>query len=90
MTSWGAAQREDMIEYKKTVQATNGEYLLADATTAHDKYDVQLALDWMESEGYDVEPFRELAEGDGGVPGFSVLMGTISLLGVAVLLRKRR
>ena len=90
MTSWGAAQAADMVAYKKTVTATDGSTPLADATTAHDKYDVQLALDWMESEGYEVEPFRELAEEGGGAPGFSILMGTIALLGVAVLLRKRR
>jgi ABC-type transport system substrate-binding protein len=43
----------DLIAYKNTLAATDSSRPLAKATTAHDKYSISLAFDWLESEGYD-------------------------------------
>lgn len=90
ITNWGAASPAEMLEYKKTIKATDGSTPEADETTAYDSYDLELALDWFETEGYEVQPFRDaLAAEGGGAPGFEIIIGLIACVGVAAYLRKR-
>ena len=56
--SWAAISEAEFLAYKKSVKATDGSELEASETTAWDSYDRQLALDWLESEGYDVSTWR--------------------------------
>ncbi|MFX1536873.1 MAG: ABC transporter substrate-binding protein [Promethearchaeota archaeon] len=56
--AWGALSDEEWIAYKRTLKATDGSYPEATATTALDSYDRQVALDWLETEGYDVSAWR--------------------------------
>jgi ABC-type transport system substrate-binding protein len=89
VTSWAAISRDDMLAYKKTLQATDGSTPEAAATTASDSYDKELALDWLASEGYDVTAFRG-AQAQGPVPGFEVLVFLVAIIGTVGILRKRR
>jgi hypothetical protein len=55
---WGSLSVEEMIAFKKSLQSTDGSYPEANAIAAWDSYDPQLALDWLETEGYDVDEWR--------------------------------
>jgi ABC-type transport system substrate-binding protein len=57
--AWGGLSDEEWIAYKQTLKATDGSFPEATATTALDSYDRQIALDWLETEGYDVTPWRD-------------------------------
>ncbi len=89
ITNWGAASQAEMLEYKKTITATDGSKPEADETTAYDSYDLELALDWFETEGYEVQPFRDALAAEGAAPGFEIIIGLIACVGVAAYLRKR-
>ncbi|MFX0014970.1 MAG: ABC transporter substrate-binding protein [Promethearchaeota archaeon] len=90
ITNWGAAPPADFLEYKKTIKATDGTTPEADETTHYDSYDLDLALDWFETEGYEVQPFRDaLAAEGGGAPGFGIIVGLIACVGAAAYLRKK-
>ncbi|MFX0181871.1 MAG: ABC transporter substrate-binding protein [Candidatus Hodarchaeota archaeon] len=43
----------DFIAYKRNLRATDGTTPLSDTTTPHDKYSLDLAYDWLDTEGYD-------------------------------------
>ncbi|MFX0125246.1 MAG: ABC transporter substrate-binding protein [Candidatus Hodarchaeota archaeon] len=54
----GGVSDEEWITYKRTLKATDGSCPEAAATTALDSYDRQVALDWLETEGYNVSAWR--------------------------------
>ncbi|MFX0152809.1 MAG: ABC transporter substrate-binding protein, partial [Candidatus Hodarchaeota archaeon] len=56
--AWGVLSDEEWIAYKRTLKATDGSCPETDATTALDNYDREVALDWLETEGYDVSAWR--------------------------------
>ncbi|UCG03510.1 MAG: hypothetical protein JSW11_05845 [Candidatus Heimdallarchaeota archaeon] len=56
--SWAAVSEAELLTYKQSIVATDGSRLETSETAAWDSYDRQLALDWLESEGYDVSPWR--------------------------------
>lgn len=58
LNSWAVLPADEMLSNKQMIMASDSSYLEADATTAWDTYDRQLALDWLESEGYDVTVWR--------------------------------
>ncbi|MHA2245708.1 MAG: ABC transporter substrate-binding protein [Candidatus Hodarchaeales archaeon] len=66
-TSWASIPEEDMLEYKKTVRASDGTQPEINATTAYDEYSIELALRWLKTEGYNTkrwEVFHGLAKAD--------------------------
>jgi ABC-type transport system substrate-binding protein len=48
----------ELISYKRSLSATDGTYPLATSNSPWDSYDRYLALDWLETEGYNVEAWR--------------------------------
>ncbi|WP_455463219.1 ABC transporter substrate-binding protein [Candidatus Hodarchaeum mangrovi] len=94
ITGWGAMAPDDWVTMKKTIAATNGSLLLANEVTYYDSYDVELALDWLETEGYDVGPWREggagLTEPSGAIPGFEISVAIFAIIGSAFIIKKRR
>ncbi|MFX0050705.1 MAG: ABC transporter substrate-binding protein [Candidatus Hermodarchaeota archaeon] len=91
--SWAVIPQDEMVAYKRTVAASNGSLLLTGETTAYDSYDPELALDWLETEGYDVDPWREGAEPTepgAGAPGFELLVALSAITLPVVTLHKRR
>ncbi|UCG04046.1 MAG: hypothetical protein JSW11_08670 [Candidatus Heimdallarchaeota archaeon] len=90
ITNWGACSPADLLEFKKTITATDGSKPEADATTHYDSYDLELALDWFETEGYEVQPFRDALAREGATPGFEIVIGLIACVGVAAYLRKQK
>jgi ABC-type transport system substrate-binding protein len=48
----------DLLSYKRLLKATDGSIPLADSNSIWDSYDRQLALDWLETEGYNVDAWR--------------------------------
>jgi ABC-type transport system substrate-binding protein len=88
----------DMVAYKKTLEATDGSTPLSGATTAHDKYSLTLAFDWLDTEGYDTTAWRayeeeartEEEETEGAAPGFGLALATLTLLGVSAYIARRR
>ncbi|MHA2203865.1 MAG: ABC transporter substrate-binding protein, partial [Candidatus Hodarchaeales archaeon] len=57
--TWGDLSDDEWIVYKQTLEATDGSFPEAAATTVLDSYDRQVALDWLETEGYNVTPWRD-------------------------------
>ncbi|WP_455464425.1 Heimdall-CTERM domain-containing surface protein, partial [Candidatus Hodarchaeum mangrovi] len=94
ITGWGAMAPDDWVTMKKTIAAKNGSLLLANEVTYYDSYDVELALDWLETEGYDVGPWREggkgLTEPSGAIPGFEISVAIFAIIGSAFIIKKRR
>ncbi|MHA2053911.1 MAG: ABC transporter substrate-binding protein [Candidatus Hodarchaeales archaeon] len=60
--SWAAISAVEMLSYKKTVVATDGSTPEEDSTTMYDEYNIGLALDWLATEGYQVDYYRSLLE----------------------------
>ncbi|NHJ02943.1 MAG: hypothetical protein EAX86_12475 [Candidatus Heimdallarchaeota archaeon] len=60
LTSWVIIPEEEMIEYKKELQATDGSYPLAETKTAYDDFSVEIAKKWLISEnlGFSSEYFQ--------------------------------
>ncbi|MFX0182274.1 MAG: ABC transporter substrate-binding protein [Candidatus Hodarchaeota archaeon] len=56
--SWAVISEEQMITFKRGLFASNGSQLLTNSSIPYDTYSVDLALDWLASEGYNVEPWR--------------------------------
>jgi ABC-type transport system substrate-binding protein len=94
ITSWAAVPEPDMLAYKKTVVATDGTTPEENATTAYDEYGTDWAFDWLDTEGYDTTAWRDYTDAppadDGGAPGFEILVGTLAILGVAILASRKR
>ncbi|MFX0173876.1 MAG: ABC transporter substrate-binding protein [Candidatus Hodarchaeota archaeon] len=88
--AWGALPEEDMIEFKKTVKATDGSFPEKDATTAYDDFNLETAWDWMETEGYDMEPFRDYYKVETAAPGFEFIIAVTAVLGVVLIMGKKR
>ncbi|MHA2226821.1 MAG: ABC transporter substrate-binding protein [Candidatus Hodarchaeales archaeon] len=57
VTSPAVISQNDLISYKQVLLATDGSTPEANATTAHDDYNIDTALAWMASEGYDMRPW---------------------------------
>jgi ABC-type transport system substrate-binding protein len=89
-TSWGAISEPEMVEYKKTLKATDGTTPLANSTTAYDEYSIDLALDWLETEGYDTTPWREKSTTTLKITGFELLITTLTLTSGGLLFKHRR
>jgi ABC-type transport system substrate-binding protein len=70
VTSWGAISEEKMVEYKRSVQATDRSYPLSEASTAYDQYSLELAFTWLETEGYDVDLFKDFYLNKTTIPTF--------------------
>jgi ABC-type transport system substrate-binding protein len=49
---------DNFLSFKQSVMAADGSYPEANATTIVDLYDRNLALDWLETEGYKVDSWR--------------------------------
>lgn len=56
LSSWGAISETELHDYKKGLHASDNSTPLASSTTAYDQYSIELALKWLQSEGYDVTP----------------------------------
>ena len=69
--SWAAITETEMVEFKRNLVASDGTRPLENCTTAYDQYSVNLALDWLETEGYSVDYFRKLASNE--TDPFSIL-----------------
>lgn len=86
----------DMLAYKKTVEATDGTTPLSGATTPHDKYSIDLAFDWLDTEDYDTTAWRAYVEEattveeEEAAPGFGLALTTLTLLGVSLYVALRR
>ncbi|MHA1444554.1 MAG: ABC transporter substrate-binding protein, partial [Candidatus Hodarchaeales archaeon] len=74
ITSWAAISEADMLAYKKALAATDGSFPEADATTAYDEYSINLALDWLETEGYNIDYFRSLQKNETTPPSLFELL----------------
>jgi ABC-type transport system substrate-binding protein len=88
----------DMTAFKKTLKATDGTTPLSGATTPHDKYSLDLAFDWLDTEDYDTTAWRAyveeeattIEETEGAAPGFGLALATLTLLGVSAYIARRR
>ncbi len=58
--SWAALPEKDLITYKQSLLATDGTTPEEGETTAYDSYNISLALDWLDTEGYDVSDWRNI------------------------------
>jgi ABC-type transport system substrate-binding protein len=56
--SWAVISEEQLITFKHSLNASNGSRLLINSSTPYDAYSVDLALDWLATEGYNVGPWR--------------------------------
>jgi len=56
--SWAVISEEQLITFKHSLIASNGSRLLINSSTPYDAYSVDLALDWLATEGYNVGPWR--------------------------------
>ncbi len=74
ITSWGAILDTEMLAYKKTVTATDGSTPEKEAMTAYDSYNIRLALDWLDTEGYDTVVWSDGMDSESD--SFSVLTYT--------------
>ncbi len=94
ITGWAAMPQAEWLAMKKTIAATNGSLLLTGETTFYDSYDVELALDWLETEGYDVGPWRDggagLTEPGGAIPGYEFSVALLAIVGSIFIIKKRR
>ncbi|NHJ01351.1 MAG: hypothetical protein EAX86_04370 [Candidatus Heimdallarchaeota archaeon] len=94
ITGWGAMSTTDWLAMKKNIEASNGTKLLTGETTFYDSYDVELALDWLETEDYDVGPWRDggagLTEPGGAIPGYEFSVALLAILGSIFIIKKRR
>jgi ABC-type transport system substrate-binding protein len=58
VTSWGIISENEMIAFKRSVNGADGSIPEYNATTAFDEYNIDIALKWMSSEGYDMRPWN--------------------------------
>ncbi|MFX0182278.1 MAG: ABC transporter substrate-binding protein [Candidatus Hodarchaeota archaeon] len=56
--SWAAIPEADLLSYKKTLTAKDCSTPEKNAKSAYDEYNITIALDWLASEGYDIELWR--------------------------------
>ncbi|MHA1974579.1 MAG: ABC transporter substrate-binding protein [Candidatus Hodarchaeales archaeon] len=57
--SYNIISETELLDYKKTLKASDGSTRPeANAATAYDEYNREIALDWLETEGYDVSDWR--------------------------------
>ncbi|MFX0182279.1 MAG: ABC transporter substrate-binding protein [Candidatus Hodarchaeota archaeon] len=56
--SWAAIPEADLLSYKKTLTASDESTPEKNAKSAYDEYNITIALNWLTSEGYNVEPWR--------------------------------
>jgi len=83
ITSWAAISETDLLAYKKTLIGTDGitkpEH---NATTAYDEYSIEVALEWMRSEGYDITTLTTLTSTSkpGEISGFILYMSLLIII----------
>ncbi len=58
-TYWEAISEDELIAYKRSLEASDGTTPESTATTAYDEYSVRLASDWLDTEGYNTTEWRE-------------------------------
>jgi ABC-type transport system substrate-binding protein len=58
VSSWAAIPEADLLSYKKTLTAIDGTTPEKNTKSAYDEYSINISLNWLASEGYDVEPWR--------------------------------
>jgi PGF-CTERM protein len=91
--SWATIDPEDLLQYKKTVVATDGSRPEVMERTHFDSYNLSLALDWFETEGYDVQPYREALNRPSTpsfIPGFGIVIAFIACVGLAAFLSRKQ
>ena len=91
--SWATINPEDLLQYKKTVVATDGSRPEEMERTHFDSYNLSLALDWFETEGYDVQPYREVLNRPSApsfIPGFGIVIAFIACVGLAAFLSRKQ
>ncbi len=96
---WAALPQEDLIEYKRLITASDGSTPVSEETTAYDSYNKTLALNWLETEGYDVSFWRnnqkystQVTEGEplGTLILFLVVIVSGGGIGLALLIERIR
>ncbi|MHA1945187.1 MAG: ABC transporter substrate-binding protein [Candidatus Hodarchaeales archaeon] len=91
-SSWATIPERDLLDYKKTVKASDGTKPEENATTAYDMYSIKTALRWLKTEGYDVsrwEVYHGFAEPK-PANSMSLLFALMALFIISWPLRKRR
>ncbi len=102
INSWEALPTDQLISYKRQLNANDGSFPLINCTTAFDDYSLDLALAWLESEGYNVNPWRNSTTTQPNVlfdiPFFSrdfffvqilLLSSGIGILGLRILKKRK-
>ena len=87
ITSWAAISEADLVAYKKAILGSDGitkpEH---NAITTYDEYSIEVALKWMESEGYETTSLTTLTSTTKPreISGFSLCMSLIIIIPLAL------
>jgi ABC-type transport system substrate-binding protein len=95
ITSWAAMPEADFLEFKKGVTATDGSKPEENATTAYDAYSRNDAFNWLESEDYNMDDWRDYHAGEWtppatGTPGFEIFFAAAAVGAVALYIKRKR
>ena len=98
VTSWAAISESELINYKKTLLATDNTTPESNAATAYDEYSIEKAFDWLDTEGYDTTEWRKYTEvttttsTKGLTPGFEFLIVVVLIvfLSIRSILKRKK
>ncbi len=98
VTSWAAISESELLEYKKTLQATDNSTPESNAVAAFDEYSIDKAFDWLDTEGYNTTEWRQYTEVPttsstrGFLPGFEFfgVVILIVILTIHSILRRKK
>jgi len=77
-----------MIQYKSSLLASDGSFPEADTITAYDDYNIDIAIEWMRTEGYEIShPFTATPIFN-LIPGITIFMTILTLLSLTIYLSK--
>jgi len=91
LTSRNIIPEQEMIQYKRSLLATDGTTPEIGSNTAYDDYNIDLALDWMETEGYDDDDCYWPGDSPtttSSIPGFLIFLSIIVLLSLNIYISR--
>ena len=88
-SSWDAITTTELIVYKQSLLSTDGTTPEVDTTTAYDEYSIELALNWLDSEGYDTTKWHPTMTTK-IIPGFQIFTIILSLCALIIVTNIKR